>query len=401
MSVLHDRSIVLGVSGGIAAYKAAGLASLLVQEGARVEVILTEGATRFLQPLTFEALTHRPVHSDPFAGWSNEASGHVTLASNADLFIVAPATANTIARFALGLANDLLSLVALSTPAPILIAPAMEDHMFHHPATQSNLARLRSFGVTFVGPESGRLASGAMGIGRLAEPNTIVESARVLLGGRGALVGKRIVVTAGGTREPIDPVRYIGNRSSGQMGYAIAASAVRQGANVTLVSGPTTLSPPSRVKFVSVETALEMKNAVLDACETADVLIMAAAVADFRVAEVADRKIKKSSMGSTLELALVPNPDIIAGIERPGLLKIGFAAESDDLLENAAGKLASKGLDMIVANSVATIGSPTSEATFLFADGTTVELPRMNKEDLAIEIVEAVSRLSGASIAGS
>lgn len=401
MSVLYDRSIVLGVSGGIAAYKAAELASLLVQEGARVDAILTDGATRFVQPLTFEALTHRPVYVDAFSGWSYEASGHVTLAGSADLVIVAPATANTIARLALGVADDMLSLVALAATAPILVAPAMEDHMFHHPATQSNIGRLRSFGVSIIGPEAGRLASGATGIGRLSPPESIVDAARSLLSQGSALRGKRIVVTAGGTREAIDPVRYIGNRSSGQMGYAIASAAARQGAEVTLISGPTTLAPPSNVLFIAIESALEMQDAVHAAIATADVLIMAAAVADFRVAEVAAHKIKKSSLGKTLELELVSNPDIVAGIDRPGLIKIGFAAESGDLLENAAAKLSAKGLDMIVANSVATIGSPTSEATFLFNDGTMAALPRMAKELLAIEVVNAVSRLVKASSASA
>lgn len=396
MSVLHDSSIVLGVSGGIAAYKAAELASLLVQEGAKVDVILTEAAMKFVPPLTFEALTHRPVHVDTFSGWSDGSTGHVSLASNADLLIVAPATASTIARLALGLADDLLSLVALATRAPIIVAPAMEDRMFHHPATQSNLDRLQSFGMTVVGPDHGRLASGAIGAGRLAAPVAIVEMAQAMLSRAGELSGRRVVVTAGGTREAIDPVRYIGNRSSGQMGYAIADSAARHGAKVILISGPTSLNPPADVQLVAVESALEMLNAVNDACVGADMLIMAAAVADFRVAEVASKKIKKSTMGATLELRLVPNPDIVASVDQPGLLKIGFAAESDDLLDNAAGKLASKGLAMIVANSVDTIGSPTSEATLLFADGTSIPLSRMSKEDLAANIVEAIARLANA-----
>lgn len=396
MSALYDKSIVLGVSGGIAAYKAAELTSLLVQEGASVDIILTEGATRFVQPLTFEALTHRPVYVDLFAGWSDGASGHVSLAINADLIVVAPATASTIARLAQGHANDLLSLVCLATPAPILIAPAMEDHMFGHPATQSNLERLRSFGTAIVGPEEGRLASGAIGVGRLVAPAAIVDAARRQLASERLLAGRRVVITAGGTREAIDPVRYIGNRSSGQMGYALAEAALRAGAEVILISGPATIMPPTGVTHIAVESALEMKDAVDKACEHADILIMAAAVADFRVAEVADHKIKKSPMSSTLELSLVPNPDIVASVNHPGLLKIGFAVESDDLIANAAGKLASKGLDMIVANSVSTIGAPTSEATFLFADGSSTSLPRMPKAELAVHIIEAIAHLANA-----
>ena len=394
MSQLQGKHIVLAVTGGIAAYKAATLASLLVQQGALVDVIMTEAAGAFIQPLTFAALTHRHVHTDIFAEWDDDASGHVSLAANADLLVVVPATAAALARLALGLADNLLGLVALATTAPLLLAPAMEHHMWHHPATQQHVETLRSRGATIIPPERGRLASGATGDGRLASPETIFEAIMTRLQDSAVLAGKHIVVTAGGTREPIDPVRYIGNRSSGQMGYAIAAAAARAGARVTLISGPVTLDSPPGVAMILVETAREMESAVHRVIPDADALIMAAAVSDYRVAQASDHKIKKEAGSSTLDLHLVQNPDILAGIDQPGLLKIGFAAETDDLLENAARKLASKRLDMLVANdAVATIGAPDSRAWLLFPGGRVDALPRMSKDDVALRIVDALSML--------
>ena len=394
MSQLQGKHIVLAVTGGIAAYKAATLASLLVQQGALVDVIMTEAAGAFIQPLTFAALTHRHVHTDIFAEWDDDASGHVSLAANADLLVVVPATAAALARLALGLADNLLGLVALATTAPLLLAPAMEHHMWHHPATQQHVETLRSRGATIIPPERGRLASGATGDGRLASPETIFEAIVTRLQDSAVLAGKHIVVTAGGTREPIDPVRYIGNRSSGQMGYAIAAAAARAGARVTLISGPVTLDSPPGVAMILVETAREMESAVHRVIPDADALIMAAAVSDYRVAQASDHKIKKEAGSSTLDLHLVQNPDILAGIDQPGLLKIGFAAETDDLLENAARKLASKRLDMLVANdAVATIGAPDSRAWLLFPGGRVDALPRMSKDDVALRIVDALSML--------
>ena len=394
MSQLQGKHIVLAVTGGIAAYKAATLASLLVQQGALVDVIMTEAAGAFIQPLTFAALTHRHVHTDIFAEWDDDASGHVSLAANADLLVVVPATAAALARLALGLADDLLGLVALATTAPLLLAPAMEHHMWHHPATQQHVETLRSRGATIIPPERGRLASGATGDGRLASPETIFEAIMTRLQDSAVLAGKHIVVTAGGTREPIDPVRYIGNRSSGQMGYAIAAAAARVGARVTLISGPVTLDSPPGVAVIPVETAREMESEVHRAIPDADALVMAAAVSDYRVAQASDHKIKKEAGSSTLDLHLVQNPDILAGIDQPGLLKIGFAAETDDLLENAARKLVNKRLDMLVANdAVATIGAPDSRAWLLFPGGRVDALPRMSKDDVALRIVDALSML--------
>lgn len=399
MNLLQGKQIVLAVTGGIAAYKAAALASLLVQQGALVDVILTEAATKFVQPLTFAALTHRPVHTDVFAGWDEDASGHVTLAANADLVLVAPATAATLARLALGIADDLPGLVALSTSAPLLIAPAMEHHMWHHPATQQHVQTLQSRGAILVPPEPGRLASGARGDGRLASPEAIIQAVVSLLEETDVLAGRHVVVTAGGTREPIDPVRYIGNRSSGQMGYAIATAAERAGARVTLISGPVTLAPPPGITLVPVETAREMEHAVHGAIPDADALVMAAAVSDYRVAQASDQKIKKASDSTTLDLHLVQNPDILAGVNQPGLLKIGFAAETNDLLANAARKLASKGLAMLVANdAVATIGAPDSRAWLLFPGGRVDALPRMSKEQVARRIVEELGDLLTGSI---
>lgn len=397
MSLLQGKQIVLAVTGGIAAYKAAALASLLVQQGAGVDVIMTEAATAFVQPLTFTALTHRPVRSEIFAGWDEQGSGHVTLAANADLLMVAPATAASLARLALGLTDDLLGLVALSTTAPLIVAPAMEHHMWHHPVTQQHLQTLQDRGAIVVPPEQGRLASGASGDGRLAAPETILQAVVSLLDGTEALAGRHVVVTAGGTREPIDPVRYIGNRSSGQMGYAVATAARRAGARVTLISGPVTLAPPSGVAIVPVESAREMEVAVHTATREADALVMAAAVSDYRVAEASNRKIKKEPGSSTLDLHLVQNPDILAGVNQPGLLKIGFAAETDDLLENAARKLASKGLAMLVANdAVETIGAPDSRAWLLFPGGRVEALPRMSKDQVASRIVIELGALLAA-----
>lgn len=398
MKLLQGKQIVLAVTGGIAAYKAAALASHLVQEGARVDVIMTEAATAFVQPLTFTALTHRPVHTDVFAGWDEQASGHVTLAAGADLLVVAPATAASLASLALGLADDLLGLVALATPAPLLLAPAMEHHMWHHPATQQHVQTLRTRGATVVPPETGRLASGASGDGRLASPETILQAVVSLLESTAVLAGRHIVVTAGGTREPIDPVRYIGNRSSGQMGYAIAAAAARAGARVTLISGPVAIAPPTGVALVSVESARDMQAAVHDAIVDADALVMAAAVSDYRVAEASDRKIKKEAGSSTLDLHLVQNPDILAGVNQPGLLKVGFAAETDDLLANAARKLASKGLAMLVANdAVETIGAADSQAWLLFPGGRVDALPRLAKDEVARRIVDELGTLIASS----
>lgn len=394
MSDLKDKTVVLGVTGGIAAYKAATVASLLVQVGARVDVVMTEAAHRFVQSLTFSAITHTTVHTDPFATWHDDFSGHITLADRADLLLIAPATASTIARLALGFGDDLIGLIALTTRAPLLLAPAMEDRMFRHPATRGHLQTLVERGAFVVGPEEGRLASGGIGLGRMAEPADIVGRARQLLQSTARLAGTRVVVTAGGTREPLDPVRYLGNRSSGRMGYAIAEAAVAEGADVTLITGPTSVIAPVHIRVIPVETALDMLAAVQQSTINANILIMAAAVADFRPETTHAGKIKKERGQEHLDVRLIRNPDILASIDQPGLIKIGFAAETENLIANAASKLQAKNLAMIVANDAeSTIGADHSTATFLLADGTVRALPKLSKRALAAEIVRAAADL--------
>ncbi len=395
MSVLSDRRVLLAVSGGIAAYKAADLTSKLVQAGVQLDVLLTSGAEQFLRPLTFEALTRRPVHTNLWEPWTAEAAGHVTLAAGIEALIVAPATANVIARLALGLSDDLLGAVNLSTVAPLIIAPAMEHHMFHHPATRAHLSTLRERGAIIVGPESGRLASGAVGDGRLAPIETILGALRTVLGrpAPDAPAAPRIVVTAGGTQEPIDPVRSITNRSSGRMGYAIARAALDRGAHVTLITAPGELTPPFGATVVRVTTAAEMLAAVDETTFNADALVMAAAVADFRPITVAGAKIKKGSLPAKTSIALEPTTDILTAIDRPGLIKVGFAAETERLVEYAAEKLRTKHLDLIVANdAVETIGSESSAATLIGRNGEPDILPVMPKDALAEIIVERVWR---------
>ena len=394
MKDLEGKSVLLGVTGGIAAFKAVSIASLLVQAGARVDVVMTKAAQQFVQPLSFSAITHAPVHTDPFTSWRDDFTGHVGLAKNADVFAVAPATAAVIARLALGLADDLIGLIALSTSAPIVVVPAMEESMLHHPATQGHLLTLTGRDVQIIDAVHGRLASGASGEGRMASPEAIVATVRQILLRSTRLAGKTIVITAGGTREPIDPVRYIGNRSSGAMGYALASAAVADGAEVTLISGPTALRPPRGAALVNVYTALEMLDAVEQASRRADALIMAAAVADFRPETRSPRKLKKSEERPYLDVRLVRNPDILTTITQPGLLKIGFAAETENLVENAAQKLHAKGLAMIIANDAeSTIGAPSSTATVLTADGGITELPTMSKESLAAKIMAMIADL--------
>lgn len=391
---LTTKRVVHAVTGGIAAYKAADVTSKLVQLGAEVDVVLTAAAREFIQPLTFSALTRRDVHIDPFAGWTEDRAGHVTLAAEADVLVVAPATANSIAKLSLGLADDLPGMIALATRAPMVVAPAMEHGMWHHPATQEHLERLVRRGAHVVGPESGRLASGASGDGRLAPTEAIVGAVRLALGRTGPLAGRSVVVSAGGTHEPIDPVRYIGNRSSGLMGYALAQAALDLGASVTLVTGPTHIAPPYGAHVVRIETASQMQEAIQAAVATADVLIMAAAVSDFRPAMSYAQKYKKTGPDAGLTLELVQNPDILAGINRPGLLKVGFAAETEHHVANAQQKLERKSLAMIVANdATATIGGADSAAVLLIRDQAPEVLPRMPKERLAAVILDRVTAL--------
>jgi phosphopantothenoylcysteine decarboxylase / phosphopantothenate---cysteine ligase len=401
--ILQGKRILLGVSGGIAVYKAADLASKLVQAGAQVDVILTEAATAFVTPLTFEALTHRAVHTDVLAMAAVEDKreiAHILLAKAADLFIVAPATAQTLAKLALGLANDLLGATALSCPAPLLIAPAMESHMWEHPATQQNVRILRERGVSFIGPAMGRLASGAMGVGRMAEPVDIVETARFILGRPGPLAGRSVVITAGGTLEALDPVRVLTNRSSGKMGVALAQAARDAGARVILIHAPLAIPIPAGVEAVAIRSAVEMRDAVFSVLDQTDVLIGAAAVADFRPAEAALQKIKKG-IADELIVRLVRNPDILAEVaayrnehDRPRLV-VGFAAETQDLLQNAHAKIVAKNLDMIVANDVSEIGtgfgSDDNRVILIYKDGKQEMLPLLPKAEVAERVVTMVT----------
>jgi phosphopantothenoylcysteine decarboxylase/phosphopantothenate--cysteine ligase len=395
---LAGKHVALGVTGSIAAYKVVEFARLCATAGASVDVLMTEGATRFVTPLTFATLTQRRVWTTPYEPWSEAEEGHIAVGRRADLFVVAPATADMLAKLAHGIADDMVSLSALATSAPLVLAPAMNHYMWLHPAVAANVAILQARGAHLIGPEAGPLASGMSGMGRLVPMERLFAAAVGLLVRRRDLAGRRIVVTAGGTQEPIDPVRYIGNRSSGRMGYAIAAAAVARGAAVTLVSGPTALAPPAGAAYMPVGTAAEMEAATRAAVAGADALIMSAAVADFRPARAATRKIKKTAESAAPEIVLERTPDILAGLRDLPIIKIGFAAETDDLLANARQKLAAKGLAMIVANdAVATIGARDSAATFLYADGRAEEQPQQTKEALAERILDQLAALLGAA----
>jgi phosphopantothenoylcysteine decarboxylase/phosphopantothenate--cysteine ligase len=395
--VLREKSIVLGVTGSIACYKAAEVASKLVQSGALVDVVMTEAAQQFVTPFTFRALTGRPVFTDMFKPVTDMAEEHVEVARRADVMVIAPASATTIARLAHGLADDFLSLTALATRAPVLVAPAMDSQMWEAPATQANVDLLRQRGMTIVGPASGRLASGRSGYGRMVEPQEVVGAIIVELAKKGDLSGRRIVVSAGGTREPIDPVRYISNHSTGKMGFALAEAARDRGADVTLVTTTRALPVPYGVRPVDVATVADMREAVLAACADADVLIMAAAVSDFRPAEPAARKIKKEDASERLTLELVKNPDFFHEVP-DRVLKVAFAAETEDVIANARRKPLSHGhLDLICANDVSAADSgfavDTNRVTILDAGGGVEELPLLTKYEVAQRILDRVALL--------
>ena len=389
---------MLGVSGGIAAFKAVELASQFVKLGAQVDVIMTEAAQEFVTPLTFQSLTQRPVVTDMFKLLSEMRIGHVALGERAEVVVIAPATANTIAKLAAGMADNMLCCTVLATRAPVVLALAMNDLMYENQITQENIARLRERGFVIIEPEYGRLAEGKMGKGRLVEVPEIVGIVRGVLGRAGDYAGKRVVVTAGGTQEPIDPVRFLTNRSSGRMGYAIAEAARDRGAQVTLISGLSSLPRPAGVDFVSARTAAEMLEKVLPACDGADLLVMAAAVADYRVAEPSTHKLKKIE-DEGLVLQLVKNPDILRLVgERYGArglpVRVGFAAESENLIDHARAKLRDKQVDMIVANDITAPGSgfgtETNQVVLVHAGGEE-ELPLLPKYDVAMRVLD-VSR---------
>jgi phosphopantothenoylcysteine decarboxylase/phosphopantothenate--cysteine ligase len=389
--MLANRVIVLGVTGSIAAYKAADIASKLIQEGALVDVMMTEAATRFVTPLTMRSVTRRPVFVDMFDPASELAEEHVELARRADAVLVAPATATTIARLAHGLADDVVSLTVLATHAPVLVAPAMDSQMYENAATQANLATLRQRGMIIVGPAEGRLASGRLGLGRLVDTDILLGALRCVLAQRGDLAGRKVVVSAGGTREPLDPVRFVGNYSSGKMGYALAEAARDRGAEVVLVSAATSLPPPYGVTVVPVGRAAEMRDAVAAHCQGADALIMAAAVADYEPASAAEHKIKRK--GEAMVIELRETPDILASV-RGDLVRVGFAAESRDLEKNARDKLQRKGLDLIVANDVTApgsgFGSDTNQVVILDASGGAERLPLLSKRRVADRVLDRI-----------
>ncbi len=395
MAHLFNRNVLLGVSGGIAAYKSAELVRQLQERGATVRVIMTRGAQEFITPLTLQALSGHPVHTELLDEEAERGMGHIELARWADLLLIAPATADLLARLAHGRADDLLTTVALATAAPVLLAPAMNQQMWRDPATAANLEILLERGFRSVGPASGEQACGDVGPGRMEQPEQIAERAASLFDS-GLLDGKRVVITAGPTREALDPVRYISNHSSGKMGYALARAAVDAGAHTTLVSGPVSLPVPEHVHCRRVESARDMLAACLELLPDCDIFIASAAVADYRPEQVAPQKIKKAGEGMTL--SLVRNPDIVATVaaapERP--FTVGFAAETDNVLGYARGKLEAKGLDLIVANDVSdqTIGfnSEDNEVTLLWPAGER-PLTRASKANLARQIIAVIAEL--------
>ena len=394
---LAGKCVVLGVTGGIAAYKACELTSRLRKAGTQVYVIMTKNACQFVAPLTFETLSNHPVATDTFARPETWEVEHVALAKRADVFVIAPATANILAKMACGLADDMLSTTVLATRAPVLVAPAMNTGMWDNPATQENVERLQQRGVHFIGPEGGFLACGDTGAGRMSEPKDIFDAIEKLLAMQQDLAGLSVLVTAGPTQERLDPVRFITNRSSGKMGYAIAAAAAARGASVTLVTGPTSLPIPQGVNAVRILSTQELYDQMLALCPQMDVVIQAAAPADFTPETVADQKIKKQG-NEPLVIRLTQTPDVAAAVgkvKKEGQTLVGFAAETNDVLQNAQKKLAKKNLDLIVANDVTEPGAgfdvDTNIVTFVTQDGLE-KLPKMKKAEVADALLDRILR---------
>lgn len=394
--MLSGKCVVVGVTGGIAAYKTCEVVSRLKKLHADVRVIMTKNATEFVSPLTFQSLSHNPVSVDTFANIQTWEIEHIALAQRADVFVIAPATANIIGKLACGIADDMLSTTVMATHAPVLIAPAMNTAMLENAATQQNMRTLSERGMCFIAPGTGMLACGTSGAGRMSEPSQIVDEIVRTLRPREDFAGLSVVVTAGPTAEPLDPVRYITNRSSGKMGYAIAEAAHARGAHVTLISGPTAIQPPKGVDVVRIGTTQELYDAVLGHAD-ADVVIQAAAPADYRAREISPTKIKRT--GDSLMIELVPNPDIAAALgarKHPGQTLVGFAAETNNVIENAQGKLKRKSLDLIVANDVTRAGAgfdvDTNIVTLIDGEGMK-ELPMMTKREVADGILDRVAEL--------
>lgn len=396
--LLKGKSVVIGVCGGIAAYKVVEVVSRLKKYGANVDVIMTEHATKFVTPLTFRAISHRPVVEDMFDEPEHWDIKHISLAKKADMFLIAPATANIIGKLASGIADDMLSTTVMATRAPVLIVPAMNYNMYSNPVVQQNIEKLKSLGYIFMEPDTGMMAEGTSGKGRLPEPCAIVETALGILKPRQDMRDLRVLVTAGPTREPIDPVRYITNPSSGKMGYAIAEAAYERGAEVLLISGPVSIEKPAGVEIIDVNTAEEMHSAVMDKYGSYDVIVMVAAVADYRMAEVSDIKIKKKADEMTLRLE--KNTDIARelGKVKGERILVGFCAETNDLVENAKEKIESKNLDLIVANDVtmegAGFGADTNIIKIIKHDGTVEDLPIMSKRAVAGRILDEIAALA-------
>jgi phosphopantothenoylcysteine decarboxylase / phosphopantothenate---cysteine ligase len=396
MSTKSAKRVVLGVTGSIAAYKACEIASTLTQRGIHVQPVLTRSAQELVGAATFEGLTGNRVITAMFDPATNVEIEHIAVSTGADLFLVAPASANILGKAANGIADDWLSTALLVTRAPILFAPAMNTNMYRHPAVEKNIETLAALGCHFVGPGSGRLACKTVGPGRMAEPEAVVEAALQLLRRSRDLTGKKVVITSGANHEPIDPVRFIGNRSSGKMGRALAAEALARGAEVTVIAGPSDVPPPAGATVIPVHTALEMREALLREASGAHIVIGAAAVADYRVEAPATEKRKRA--GGPVEIRLVENPDLIAEVgnaRRNGQIVVGFAAETNDLVENARKKLGKKGLDLIVANEVGTaesgFGTETIRARFLDAEGGDEEFPLVTKAELAERLFDRLA----------
>ncbi len=398
MTQVAGRFVVLAVTGSIAVYKMVELARRMVQAGATVQVVMTKSAAEFVTPLTFQALTHRPVEIEMFSMQDERSAGHVAMGRQADVVVVAPATAHVLARLAHGFSDDLVATTVLATTAPVIVAPAMETHMWQNAATQANVSVLRARGVRVIDPETGPLASGDIGPGRLASLELIEAAIDEALGVSQGLAGRSVVVTAGPTLEAIDPVRFISNRSSGKMGYAIAVAARDAGAEVTLITGPTALVAPAGVRTFPVESADDMKDAILAHLPRADAVIMAAAVADYRPIERATKKMKKKDLGSEMKIRLIENPDLLKAIvaaRRPGTVVIGFKAETGDATAEASRMLREKRLDLVVANDVGApesgFGSDDDQVAFVSADGVE-QLPLLKKTEVARRLIEKLAQ---------
>jgi len=393
-NLLQGKTIIVGVTGSIAAYKAAEVVSSLKKEGAIVKVIMTKGATEFISPLTLQTLSQNPVAVEMFTPPQNWEVEHISLADQADAFLLAPATANLIGKIAAGIADDLLTATVMATQAPVLIAPAMNVKMYENPLTQANIVRLAGLGYLFVEPEHGRLACGYEGKGRLAKLDKIIASIKQIIGRKKDLTGYKIMITAGATREPLDPVRFLSNHSTGKMGYALAEAAEQRGAEVVLISGQTNLPSPAGVKLIKIQTAREMHQAVFAHLEEVDIIIKSAAVADFRPKVVAAQKVKKAGAEEVWHLELERNPDILyeLGQNKGKRVLIGFAAETNDLLNNAYQKMKKKNLDLIVANDLTLEGAgfagDTNIVKIINSNQKIEEFPKMKKRELAEKILD-------------